>query len=464
MIKPQKQRRKRGVILSRSGFQKLQDATAQAQIRNNHGYRYTLEALGELTGLDPDTVLKVYGGKMGVDKRTLMRCFKAFNLKLETEDFCGVESKKMKEDSSNKSQYLGYHHWDQAPDVSRFYGRQAQLATLTDWILEDRCRIITILGIKGIGKTSLGVKLAQYLQDQFDYIIWRSLTESLCFKSLLLEFLPYFNQDHSLSSEKTSHLISLLLGYLRQWRCLVILDDVEAILPSDDSSRSFCQDTQGYGEFFQRLGETAHQSCLLLISHAKPKQVKLLEGEFLPVRVMYLKGLELSDAVAILQDKGCMCNHSLEEWHQIIQFYGGNPLLLKFLAPTIQNIFNGIAGDFLALNSPIFGEVQDFLEQLFQPLTQTQKLILIQIALNEQPLCLSQLREQILPSISPQNLIESLDYLQEISLIDFQDNFLSIAPFFRDYLMTQMGESKNPEIFLNRVSYSFHLPVTSVSS
>lgn len=40
--------------------------------------------------------------------------------------------------------------WGEAMDVSVFYGRQAELATLTEWI-EEGCRLVSLLGMGGIG-------------------------------------------------------------------------------------------------------------------------------------------------------------------------------------------------------------------------------------------------------------------------------------------------------------------------
>lgn len=48
---PKKSRRKRGVILSPVGWQRLQAAQQQSENTANSGHSYTLEDLQELTGL-----------------------------------------------------------------------------------------------------------------------------------------------------------------------------------------------------------------------------------------------------------------------------------------------------------------------------------------------------------------------------------------------------------------------------
>ncbi|NEQ09366.1 MAG: hypothetical protein F6K37_26490, partial [Moorea sp. SIO4E2] len=67
------------------------------------------------------------------------------------------------------------HDWSEAVDVRFFYGRQSELAQLQQWILSEHCRLVALLGMGGMGKTSLSIKLAQQLQHQFEFVIWRSL-------------------------------------------------------------------------------------------------------------------------------------------------------------------------------------------------------------------------------------------------------------------------------------------------
>lgn len=118
--------------------------------------------------------------------------------------------------------------WGEAVDVSRFYGRQTELQTLSTWIGKEHCRFVGIFGLGGIGKTTLSVKLARQIQSQFEYVIWRSLQQALPLNTLLGEILPIL-----MGSEATiDSSINLLMKQLQEKRCLLVLDNVESILQS----------------------------------------------------------------------------------------------------------------------------------------------------------------------------------------------------------------------------------------
>jgi hypothetical protein len=85
--KMQMTRRKRGVILTSRGLEKLQAARTEAESRENSGNRYTLEELSERTNLSVDTLMKVFACETGVDRQTLKICFTAFQLALESSDY-----------------------------------------------------------------------------------------------------------------------------------------------------------------------------------------------------------------------------------------------------------------------------------------------------------------------------------------------------------------------------------------
>ncbi len=68
--------------------------------------------------------------------------------------------------------------WGEAPQVEYLYGRSGELAKVEQWIMHDHCRVVTVLGIGGIGKTTFATTLAKKVKDTFDYVFWRSLQDA----------------------------------------------------------------------------------------------------------------------------------------------------------------------------------------------------------------------------------------------------------------------------------------------
>src|SRR5262249_16935986 len=65
--------------------------------------------------------------------------------------------------------------WGEAPEHGALYGRSAELQLLSDWVVDEHCRLIVLLGMGGMGKTALATRLAADLAPSFDAVYWRSL-------------------------------------------------------------------------------------------------------------------------------------------------------------------------------------------------------------------------------------------------------------------------------------------------
>ena len=340
--------------------------------------------------------------------------------------------------------------WGEAVEVSVFYGRTEELNTLEQWIICDRCRLVALLGMGGIGKTSLSIKLAQKIQDNFDYVIWRSLTNAPLIQDILADIIKFLsNQQETNLPEDTGARISLLIDYLRSSRCLLILDNAESILQGDNDAGQYREGCEQYGKLIQRIGDTSHQSCLVVTSREKPGEIATSEGDNHAVRSFQMPGLKAVEGEEIFQAKGL--SGSDDEQRKLIDFYKGNPLALKIISTTIKEVFDGSIHDFLANGSVIFGRVRDLLNQQFNRLSDLEIEVMYWLAINREPVSVSELREDIVSLESPPKLIEAVQSLVRRSLIEKSAALFTLQHVVMEYLTDRLIEQVCDEIKTGKI-------------
>lgn len=444
-----KPRRQRGVLLTAIGLKKLQETIGEAETWENSGTRYSLEALSSRTGIEPTTIRKVLDREKRVDKQTLKRFFQGFDLELEQCDFFKPHEEYEQLESltiNNKCQ-----DWGEAIDVSTFYGRTQELATLEQWIIQDGCRVVAILGMGGIGKTALAVKLAQLLQDSFEFVFWRSLLQAPPLDELLTKLIQFLSNGQELAVPATTEeKITRLLDYLRSHRCLIVLDNLETILCSGEGTFHrrtgyYRTEYEDYGRLLKRVGETSHQSCLVLTAREKPSEVASLEGVTLPVHSWQLRGLQPVEGKQLLKAKSFL-NGSQEEWLNLVQQYSGNPLALKIVATVIQELFEGNISNFLAQDIVVFGYIEDLLLTQLNRLSVVEKEVMYWLAINREPVSLSELQADIIAPLSPPKLLEALNSLSMRFLIEKSGAGFTLQPVLMEYLTQQLIEQVRAEI------------------
>lgn len=364
-------------------------------------------------------------------------------------------------ETSEKSAFL-YQDWGEARDVPVFYGRTEELNNLEKWIVQDKCRLVALLGIGGVGKTTLSVKLAERirasLQGEFEYLIWRSLREAPPIDNLLADLIRFvFSQKETETNlpESTSGQISRLIDYLREYRCLLILDNAESIFETGTHLGQYLREYEGYGELFRRVGEVKHKSCLLLTSREKPLEVTELEGDAeLRVRSLQLSGLE-SAAQEIIINNGLSGKE--DEINHLIELYNGNPLALKLVSASIQKLYGGNISFFLSDETIVFNGIKKIIYEQFNRLSNIEKTILYWLGINLEPVSLSELKEDIIPHPSKAKLLESLEYLVGRSLVetDKQGNF-TLQNVITEYVLEQLIETACEELETGKIEQLSH--------
>lgn len=353
-------------------------------------------------------------------------------------------------DINPKSQIQNRSDWGEAMDVSVFYGRKKELAVLEDWIVRDRCCTIALLGMGGIGKTALAIRSAEQLQNEFECIIWRSLHNPPPVGDLLADLIQFLsNGRESNLADSLDYRLSRLIYYLRLKRCLIVLDRAETILhggasPGDSFAPTSC-DREGYGKLIKQLGEVSHQSCLMITSREKPKEITCLEGK--KVRCLHIDGLEQSDIQKIFSDLGIFSKEN--ELKIVIESYSGHPLVLKIVATMIRDLMDGDIAKFieyLKQGRLLFDDIRNIFEEHFTSLTNLEKEVMYWLAINRQAVSLSELQVDIVSPLSQRELPDTLNSLIQRSLIQRSASGFTQQPLVMEYITEKLIEQVSEEI------------------
>ena len=175
--------------------------------------------------------------------------------------------------------------WGDALAVPSFYDRRREVVTLTEWVVQERCRVVSVLGLGGIGKSALAVSLMHQLALHFEVVLWRSLRDAPACDTLLDDCLQVLSpqplREVPVSMEQR---LGLLLESLRDQRVLLVLDNLEVLLEEGEGTGRMRAGYEDYARLLRQVAQTEHQSCLLLTSREKPRDLVALEGSRTPVR------------------------------------------------------------------------------------------------------------------------------------------------------------------------------------
>ena len=376
--------------------------------------------------------------------------------KLLSEVFGETITKTRLEVLKRKVAYLSVYHqfsnsdqdWADAPDVSSIVGRETDLNTLKQWVVGDRCRLVTIVGLPGKGKTSLTVKLAQEVSGEFEGVIWRSLLNSLSIQDLIKDWILFFSHQQKMDlPERIDQQINLLISYLKQHRYLLILDNIETILAKETQFKNYKSGYEDYYQLLEKIAQVPHQSCLLLTSRVKIHHLEKFVGQHQPVRCFVVGGLTVEPVKQLFQEKGEF-TATETEWETLVNFYQGNPLALKLTACHIQNLFSGNIQDLLKFGNLVFQDIQDLLDLHFQYCSPEEHNVLFWLAIYREPVSIAELKKHVVSVNIQQHLLDYLESLENQMLLEKTANqqCFTLQPVLMEYVTEKLITTVTPEL------------------
>ena len=344
-----KQRRRRGIILTAQGLEKLQQAKAEAEFEENAGHRYTLEALSDRTGLGVDTLMKVFACESGVDKQTLKCCFSGFNLVLEKSDYYYPEPPIALEEPSQKSSTELVREPElpegQVPLESAFYIEREPIESDCYRAIRQPGALIRIKAPRRLGKTSLMTRiLHQAAQEGYRTV---SLSFQLADKAILQDldkFLQWFCANVSLGLGLPNRLVDYwdeLFGskisckiYFEQYLLAKInqplvlaLDDVEKLFEYPELADEFFALLRAWHE--EGKNREIWKKVHLIVVHSSEVYIALNINKSpfnvgLPIELPEFNCDQIQYLV-----KQYQLNWSDKEIEQLMELVGGNPYLVR---------------------------------------------------------------------------------------------------------------------------------------
>jgi len=319
-----------------------------------------------------------------------------------------------------------------APRITKFYDRNSDLATLSEWILTQNIPLIAVLGLTGIGKTTLVKRFIDLNSQQFEVIIWRSLKFPKSLNDLLTNILNRLS-DENKSLTNIEDRLTKLFEIFRQKKCLIVLDNVENIFINGQLAGQYQPEYGDYKTLFEMTTQIEHQSNLILISQEKCREMVSLDNDLGLIKTLELNGL---NDVEFLSDFQLT---DREYWSRLIDLYDGNPLYLHHIGTLIKDVFSGKVSSFLNENSTLLNEdLTSIFHQIFIELSPIEQQIVFTFTQQKQSFSIDDLKSCLSsPKTNIADGLRSLNRRYLLKKIGENESLFTLKPLWIEYAIAK---------------------------
>lgn len=295
------------------------------------------------------------------------------------------------------------------PPVRNWVGKTREIEAIKKHLFNPNIIGISIVGLPGIGKSTLASQLIRQLQGdttRFVAAAWQTLQTSgdippnfLVFIDSLLSVLSYTDTTIALSQPNNSHQkIEQFIKVVKEKPCLIVFDSVETILKTclAQTAGYFDERYKEYSWLFKQLLDTEHKSKLLFISRESLAELPpnitheiVINGLERDTGIALLQSFNLTDTPQQLEPNSPNSFPSQErrevsELAELSDRYQGHPKALQLIASLICNDeeYQGNVGKFLQDRDwLLIQEIENFLEQIFQRLSELERICISRLSI-----------------------------------------------------------------------------------
>ncbi|WP_414542604.1 NB-ARC domain-containing protein [Nostoc sp. CCY0012] len=283
----------------------------------------------------------------------------------------------------------------EAPDISSFYGRTQELAELQKWLTQERCQLVILHGMGGIGKSALARRLVDKIIHQYDYVIWLSLASAPPFSEIILKLMQFLTHG-----EQEADDIAPIMRCLHRHRCLIVLDSWEELI--EDESENYTK----YNNFVEIVAQESHRSSLLLLTRKLTHNIDILKGKL--IRFKKLTEITPEAARQIFLAEGMSgTDRQLAELSQRYR----NPLMIKVVAQQVKRVFSADISPFIDMSVFVGDAITKFLDEQFQGLAKIEINLIYWLAIRRNSATWNQLSHDSEQFLSDQQLFQTLNNL-----------------------------------------------------
>jgi tetratricopeptide (TPR) repeat protein len=237
--------------------------------------------------------------------------------------------------------------------------------------IEAQAKLIELVAVGGFGKSLLATWLFHRVKDGFDRSLWLNFRKVPTFNEFarwVLQEIGFLIDDPRVTNEA---LITELVYRLTQKRCLLVLDQLEAVQESPD--------LESFGEFLRTWRQRGHKSVVVITTRSS--NIVATEANYR----LDLAGFTEAEGADFLRRQGIGAEEA-GSMETLVQVAEGHPLLLGLAVSWLRQEAGGMidragldffAGLFQKYRGDAEAKVEEIFSRLFEDLPERLRRLLL---------------------------------------------------------------------------------------